>query len=292
MKWLDMPPLAGLRAFSAFAESGSVVAAGGALNVSHAAISQQLRNLESHLGASLLERSGRTLTLTPQGQQLADALALGFAAIETALRDITNADADRPVHISCTPTLASAWLMPRLAGFQAAHPEVDLMLNPTHQIVTLEPGGIDVALRYGAGPWEGTQAEPLLESPMVIVAAPSLIGSRKIDHPSDLTSFPWLDEFGVSESTRWLASHGVEPGMVKGRIQLPGNLMLDGARHGQGVIVTVRHFVEDDIRNNRLQVLFQGRSGGGYHILTRPTVLRPPVKAFVAWLRRQKPRTF
>ena len=111
MNWLDMPALSSLRAFAAFADTGNVTSAGDALNVSHAAISQQMRNLETQMNTKLLDRSGRALVLTPQGQQLADALALGFGAIEGAVRDITNADADRPVHISCTPTLASAWLM-------------------------------------------------------------------------------------------------------------------------------------------------------------------------------------
>ena len=157
MNWLQMPPLSGLRAFAAFAEAGNITAAGDSLNVSHAAISQQLRNLETHLGATLLDRSGRALALTAQGQQLADALALGFGAIESALREITQADQARPVHISSTPMLTSAWLLPRLSEFRAAHPDIDLMLNPSSKLVTLEPGGIDVALRYGAGTWAGLE---------------------------------------------------------------------------------------------------------------------------------------
>lgn len=288
MNWLEMPPLSSLRAFAAFAETGNVTAAGNALNVSHAAISQQMRNLESQLNAQLLDRSGRALALTQQGQQLADALALGFGAIEGVVRDISNADADRPVHISCTPTMASAWLMPRLADFSATHPDVDLMINPTPDVVALVPGGIDVALRFGRGEWPGLVSELLLASSIVIVAAPSLISDRTITQPSDLTAFPWLDEVGASESSGWLRSHGIEPRTVKSRIQLPGNMMLDGARDGQGVIITVQHFVQSDIDAGRLRVLFQGRAGGSYHILTRPGVLRAPVKTFVAWLRRQK----
>jgi LysR family glycine cleavage system transcriptional activator len=291
MNWREMPPLSGLRAFAAYAEAGNITAAGDALNVSHAAISQQLRNLETHLGATLLDRSGRALAMTAQGQQLADALALGFGAIESALRDITQADQARPVHISSTPMLTSAWLLPRLSEFRAAHPDIDLMLNPSSKLVTLEPGGIDVALRYGAGTWAGLDSVPLFDSPMVIVAAESLIAGREIKNPADLAAFPWLDEYGISESSRWLESHGISPDAIKGRIQLPGNFMLDGARDGQGVIVTVQKFVQNDLDAGRLRVLFQGRSGGGYHIVTRPGVLRPAVKTFVTWLRRQVAET-
>ena len=74
MDWRTLPPLAALRAFSAFADTGSVQRAGDALNVTHAAISQHLRALEAHLGLSLLDRSGRAMVLTPEGQQLAQAL--------------------------------------------------------------------------------------------------------------------------------------------------------------------------------------------------------------------------
>ena len=74
MDWRDLPPLSALRAFAAFAEEGSVVAAGDALGVSHAAISQQLRSLEAHLDVVLLDRSGRALTLTAEGAQLATAV--------------------------------------------------------------------------------------------------------------------------------------------------------------------------------------------------------------------------
>ena len=71
MEWRDFPPLAAMRAFAAFAETGNVVAAGDALGVSHAAISQQLRALETHLGVTLLDRSGRALKLTADGEILA-----------------------------------------------------------------------------------------------------------------------------------------------------------------------------------------------------------------------------
>ena len=86
MNWRDLPPLSALRAFAAFAQAGNVVAAGDALGVSHAAISQQLRSLETHLDIALLDRSGRALRLTPDGIELAQALDSGFSGIiETCL---------------------------------------------------------------------------------------------------------------------------------------------------------------------------------------------------------------
>ncbi|WP_424985032.1 LysR family transcriptional regulator [Microbulbifer sp. S227A] len=286
MNWLDLPPLSMLRAFAAFAQTSSVSKAGKVLNVSHAAISQHLRGLEAHLDARLLDRSGRGLVLTEQGQRLAEAVMLGFGAIGTAVQELSAADAARPLHISTTPTFAAQWLMPRLPGFRAAHPEIDLMLDPSAAVVALAPGGIDVALRHGQGGWPGLVSQPLLLSRLVVVAAPALLRGREIADPRDLADFPWLEELGTSESTQWLRSKGINRGLVGGRVQMPGNLLLDAARDGQGVSVVVRDFVEPDLKAGRLVELFR-EEPSAYYIVTRPGVLRPHAKAFVRWLRRQ-----
>ncbi len=287
MNWRSLPPLAALRAFSAFAETRNIVAAGDALGVSHAAISQQLRALEGHLDVSLLDRTGRSLELTRAGAQLADALRAGFSGMIEAVEEITGQQDARPLHISVTPTFAASWLMPRLPKFRAAHPKVDLMIDPSPHVVTLGADGIDVAVRYGVGPWDGVTAEMLLQSPMVVVAAPSLVGSAAFDDLADLAKFPWLEEFGTSEASAWHRRFGV-PRAELGMVQVPGNLMLDGARDGQGVAVTVREFVARDIAAGRLRVLHtENIPNAGYHIVTRPTVLRPAVKAFVVWLRKE-----
>ena len=290
MDWLRMPPLAALRAFAAFAETGNVVQAGRALNVSHAAISQQLRGLEKHLGVGLLDRSGKALVLTAEGERLAQALQLGFGAIGTAVADVMKRTEDRPVHVSLTASFAASWLMPRLPEFQARHPEIDLALDPSPQLVSLQPGGVDIAIRYGAGGWPGVQAEMLLRSPVVIVAAPSLLKGKSDWTPSDLGALPWLEEFGTTEATTWLARHGVGHGPNAGRIALPGNLLLEGLRAGQGVTATVRHFVEPDIAAGRVVQLFSEPDERGYHIVTGPAPLRASAKIFVRWLRRQVDR--
>ncbi len=283
-----MPPLAALRAFAAFAEAGNVVRAGDSLNVSHAAISQQLRVLEAHLGVALLDRSGRSLALTDAGGRLAQAVELGFGAIDRAVQELTGADADRPLHISATPTFAAVWLLPRLADFRDRHPQIDLMVDPSSAVVDLQPGGIDVALRYGAGDWPGLQSDPLLMSPVVFVAAPDLVRGRRITAPGDLVDLPWLEELGTSEATKWLQALGAGQAITGTRLQMPGNLLLAAVRDGQGVAVVVRHFVEPDLAAGRLVELFSVPETGGYHIVTRPGVLRPKAKAFVHWLRRQR----
>ncbi len=285
-----LPPLSSLRAFSAFAETGSVTRAGEMLNVSHAAVSQQLKALEAHLGVKLIERSGRTLELTQEGQQLADALIAGFGRIAQAVDALTGADADRPLHVSTTPSFASNWLMPRLAGFRMKHPDIDIMIDPTPNMNDPTPGGIDVAIRYGDGDWPKLESEVLVQSPIWIVAAPELIGDFDPRAPEDLLHFPWLQELGTSEATQWLARRGVTGRRAKGIIHVPGNLMLDGARSGQGIVVTTRVAVEEDVKWGRLRLLFEERAEGGYHIVTAPGAPRPQLTAFVRWLRKEAAR--
>ena len=122
---------------------------------------------------------------------------------------------------------------------------------------------------------------------MVVVAAKSLVGETPIKDLKELARYPWLEEFGTSESTTWMQRFGV-PRAQLGLMQVPGNLILDGARDGQGIAVTVRDFVERDICAGRLRVLHEeDRPGAGYHLVTRTGVLRPAVKHFVKWIRRE-----
>jgi LysR family glycine cleavage system transcriptional activator len=287
MDWLSLPPLTALRAFAALAETGSASGAGAALNVSHAAISQQIKTLEGHMGLTLVDRSRRALTLTPEGRQLAEALSGGFGTIARCIETLTGADAGRPLQISTTPSFAAHWLMPRLAAFRQAHPGSDIMIDPTPQMVTLEPGGIDIAIRHGSGDWPGLDAHLLFKSPIVAVAAPDLVEGKEISEPSDLVGLPWLQEYGTNESSDWLRAQGVTADREGGLTQVPGNLLLDGLRNGYGVAVTVHEWVCRDIAAGRLLELFREKDGAGYYIVSRTGPLRPRAKAFANWLRRE-----
>ena len=283
-----MPPLAALRAFSAYAETGSLTAAGARLNVTHAAISQQIRALEARLGLSLLERNGRRTSLTPEGRQLARALEQGFGAIAEEIEALTGAGAARPVQVSVTPTFASAWLMPRLADLRARHPEINLMIDASPALRDLRPGEIDVAIRHGTGDWPGFNADLLLPSPIAVVAAPSLVGKDEDVGLEALTRYHWLHETGVNEASQWLARHGVTQEIAGGATALPGNMMLEAVRAGQGIAILAWPFIAEDIAAGRLRLLFHDELDKGYYIVTRPGAQRDTVRKFLRWLRRQK----
>lgn len=287
MDWRSLSPLTALRAFSAFAEEGGVQAAGEQLNVSHAAISQQIRALEGYMGVPLVDRSARQMVLTAEGERLAKSLRSGFGEISQCVRELMQVDADRAVQISTTPRFAASWLMPRLNDFQTRHPEINLMINPAPQLTDPSPGGIDVAVRFGAGYWPGLDVEMLVPTSMVVVAAPSLVKDCDIRDASDLLRFRWLQELGTDETHDWMQSHGVIDGQVERISQMPGNLILDGVLDGQGLTITALSLVRDYVEADQLQVLFQDEGDTGYHIVTRREAHRPAVKTFLTWLRRQ-----
>jgi len=288
MNWLELPSLNSLRAFAAVAETGSFTKAGDALNVSHAAISQQVRALEARLDAPLIERSGRGIMLTDAGGQLARELQTGFETIAKAVASLADEDLTRPLQITMTPMFAATWLMPRLTDFKHRHPDVELMLNPTVEIVELEPGGVDLAIRAGTDRWPNLHSELLVDTDFVVVAATSLIGDSNIKEPRDLITCPWLQELGTNEVNRWLSAQGVIPAERLNITHLPGYLLLEGVRNGDGVAATARSFVEADVKAGRMQILFENaRDDTGYYIVRRHGVMRPPLKAFVNWLKRQ-----
>ena len=285
--WPRMPPLAALRAFAAYAEAGNVSDAGARLNVSHAAISQQIRALEGFLETTLLDRSGRKAELTEDGLRLARAVETGFGAIWSEIEEMTGAGQARPVVVSATPSMASSWLLPRLAGFRAAHPGIDLMIDASAEVKPLRPGGIDVALRYGDGNWPGLETSLLVRSPVVVVAAPALLSALPAEGVTALARYPWLQELGTTEASDFLRRQGALPEPGQGMVSLPGNLMLEAARAGQGLAAMSRVSVEADLAAGRLVELVRDEMKKGYYIVTVPGPHRPALKAFLRWLGRQ-----
>ena len=106
MEWSGMPPLNGLRAFSALAETGSYKKAGALLHVTHAAVSQQVRLLEERLGVRLAVREGRGVRLTAEGLSLVRDLESGFATIRREVDRLEKAAATHPVQLSTSPAFA------------------------------------------------------------------------------------------------------------------------------------------------------------------------------------------
>ncbi|MBT9246939.1 LysR family transcriptional regulator [Gemmobacter fulvus] len=286
MEWRGFPPLSALRAFAAFAQAPTLDQAGALIGVTHAAISQQIRALETQMGVALVDRGGRRLALTDEGRRLAEALEAGFGQIATVVAELTGSDGSRPLRITTTPSFASGWLLPRLPEFRAQHPGIDLVIDPAPEQRDIGREA-DVGLRYGNGDWPGLEARLVLRSSVVVVASPGLVPADGPQDAAHLAKLPWLQEPGTNEVTGFLQQYGLTREKRAGMISLPGNMMLDAARDGQGVAVVARAFVLADLAAGRLRLLHEDKEHEGYFLVTRPGVLRPPLKAFAQWVLRQ-----
>ncbi len=285
MDWSELPSLNSLRAFSAVAETGSYSAAAAQLNVTHAAVSQQVKSLEARLGVSLAVREGRGIRLTAEGAALAHDLGTAFSTIRRGIENLTEATAARPVQVTMSPAFAVEWLMPRIMEFQYQHRDITLLLNPTAEVVELKPGGIDLAIRYCDRHRLDMDVTPVLISDMIVIGTPSLLGDRSFDDPASLVDMPWLQELGTNEVADWMASHGVKldrPLMIN---HMPGNLIMEAVRRGDGITCTARAFFRDDLQSDKVVELFSDSATGIYYIEIAPGALRPSVSTFANWLK-------
>ena len=160
-----LPPLAALRAFEAAARHSSFKRAAEELHVTPTAISHQIRQLEQAIGTPLFERRTRQVVPTPEGHVLLPVLTEGFDSFARAIDGLTRKSRRTTVTLSATPGFTAKWLVPRLAAFRKARPDIDLTLLATLDVVDVKGGAADLALRYGRGPYpdlDGQLAERLI----------------------------------------------------------------------------------------------------------------------------------
>jgi LysR family glycine cleavage system transcriptional activator len=282
--WNRLPPLTALRAFQAVAEAQGLSPAARALNVTHAAVAQQMRALEAHLGVALVHRAGRGLALTAEGAALARALDEGFATIQAGIETLRGG-ADRPVTLTLTPSFATQWLMPRLKDFWARHPEIALSLHPDARVLDLRQAGMDLAIRYGNGKWPGVESRFLTSARMAVAAAPALMAGRKTLSAVEMQAEEWILTRDWPEQENYLRALGLDPGALS-RTEFPDeSLSLAAARQGLGIVVESFALLEDDLREERLVLLHDSRDSlPAYFLVTPPGPQRAQVGAFVKWL--------
>lgn len=283
MDWRRIPSLPALRAFEAAARLGSLAAAADALNVTHAAISQHIRTLERDFGA-LMRREGRRLVPTERGRILAEGLSSGFGRIAATVDELNREIEAAPVTVSLTPGFAANWLMPRLGGFWAEHPDVELSLQPSERLVDVVNDGFDLVIRYGRGTWEGLKGRWVTGADFTVVASPGYLKvARERGRPP--REGRWFFDTLSPEYRTWSEANGHRPAAAPATTMDTNDLALAAVRAGHGLSVQPRALVERDLASGALEVLSTGEDAElGYYILRRPGPLRPPARAFADWL--------
>jgi LysR family transcriptional regulator, glycine cleavage system transcriptional activator len=190
----DRLPLGALRVFEAVASKLSFSDAAEALNVTPAAVSQQIKSLEAYLQVPLFRRAGRRVEVTDEGLELLPSVRSGLDELEAALQHIKQHRRGGPLQISLLSSFLQMWLLPRIRAFRRRCPEVTLRFHTSREVVDFSRAAVHVALRLGRGNYPNLHVEKLLDEWLVPVAHPSVIRQfGLLNRDSDLDKVPLLD---------------------------------------------------------------------------------------------------
>jgi LysR family transcriptional regulator of beta-lactamase len=272
-------PLNGLRAFEAAARHASLTKAAIELNVTPAALGHQVKALEERLGTPLFHRLPRGLALTDEGQALLPVLKESFDRMAAALARFDDGRGRELLSVGAVGSFAVAWLLPRLAAFEAAHPEVDLRLSTNNNRVDIAEEGLDFAIRFGDGAWHGTEAVLLFPAPLTVLCSAEV--AARLKEPADLVGETLLRSYRSDEWTAWFVAAGVEAPPLTGPVFDSAALMVEAALAGHGVALAPAILFE-----GRAARPFAAEVGLGGYWLTRLKSKRPgaAMAAFEAWL--------
>jgi len=250
----ELPSLKGLQAFEAAARYRSVTLASNELNVTPGAVSLQIRELEARLGVQLFFRKPRSIQLTREGERYYGALRTAFRMMREATAELTARSEITVLTLSCTPTFAVQWLMPRLPSFQQQHPHVDVRISVTNRLVDFSRDDVDLAVRHGFGRYEGLESIRFIDDSTLPVCSPQFLEKYgSLQEASDLKSVPLLHDENRNEWRRWLEAAGASDVDASGGTAfIDSNGALDAAKAGHGIALTRRSLVSRELAEGAL----------------------------------------
>jgi LysR family glycine cleavage system transcriptional activator len=284
----EPPSTAALRAFVHAAATLSFKLAAAELHVSASALSRQIQSLERHLGVALFRRLNPGLELSDEGRRYLAAVKRALAELAAAQEALTPAR--RPLRVSALESFTETWLMPNLPDLSRAHPELELAIEATFRYADFARDEVDVAIRFGVGPWEGLHAEPLLELEYFPVCSPRLLDTDPpLRAPADLARHTLIHVVQTPGAWRaWLRAAGVPE--LEPRRELSYDhvgIALSAAEAGQGVALSTELLCSSRLTRGSLCVPLaqRQRSAATYHFVCRPESLADPrVAALRDWL--------
>lgn len=283
------PSMAWLLAFESTARHLSFTRAAEELALTQSVISRHVNGLEALLGVALFRREGRQIVLTDVG-------AMYLREVRGALQRIRNASmqahaysAGRAIHLASLPTFAAKWLMPRLATFYAAHPEIVVHVHSRIGPFDLELAGIDAAILVGDGVYPGLRAHHLLDDTLLPVMSPALAKAKPVARPRDLLSHNLLQATARADAwERWFASLGVTGKAIRTgpQFELTSHL-IQAVVAGVGVGLVPGCLIQDELRDGSLVMPLDAEMATGLaYYLIEPTnrPQTPALKRLVDWL--------
>ena len=288
----ELPPLELLRSFEAAARRLSFTLAAAELHLTQSAVSRQIQQLEANLGVLLFERRHRALALTEAGGVLQRAVTDSLERLRDATARVRAHAAPRQVAITTTPGFASLWLIPRLARFTHTHPQVDVRVSATLEVLDMERSRIDLAVRFvpisrGTGP-------ALFEESVMPLCSPEL--AKMLREPADLAQLTLLTidspdqgKAPFADWEPWLKVMGLTELRMKSTLRFTQYTdAVAAAVAGQGVVIGRLPLLRELVRDRRLVApLGEGASSQrGYFIESSPRAAgNRDAHDFAQWLR-------
>jgi LysR family glycine cleavage system transcriptional activator len=284
-----LPPLSTLRPFEAAARLESFTRAAEELHLTHGAVSHQVRALEEHLGVPLFARHGKRVALTAAGRSFAERVRAALEEISQAA-DALRARRDDRLTVSVLPSFASRWLMPRLIRFMDAHPELEVNVIATTALANFRDDEVDVAIRFGKGPWPPYACERFMEDEYFPVASRALLRGKRPRSPGDLLGMRIIREDRDLWS-EWFEAAGVALGQAPGGPRFnDSTYALQAAARGEGIALARRSIIGEDLERGTLVRLFEislPAPTSYWFVSPKETAAAPKVKAFRDWVKSE-----
>jgi len=288
-------PLNALRVYEASARHLSFVKASEELSVTPAAISHQVKNLEEYLGLQLFRRQSRGLLLTESGQLLLTELREVFLHLDKAMEQVIKSGTPKTITLSVAPTFAVMWLIPRLQKFYALHPDIDVRLSTSLELVDFKHDDFDAVIRLGSGQWFGLETTKLFDETVTPMCSPRLLeGPDALKSPSDLCKYVLLHNHSMDYDPQaptwetWLNAAGAsQVDASRGtHFSLPDH-GLQASIDGAGVVLGWRSLAASDIAAGRIVAPFDlvlPLGSSFYLVYPEAHGRRPNIAAFRDWL--------
>jgi LysR family glycine cleavage system transcriptional activator len=280
-------PLNALRTFEAVASQMSFAKGAAALHVSPAAVSSQIRLLEQRLKQPLFHRQGRQIALTEAGKKLLPGVQRGLAELRQAVQAVGTDRSEGVLNISAMQSLLQKWMLPRLADFYKAHPEIDLRVNADNGLVNFQQSDFHAGIRFGPGKWPGLKAEKLMDDWILPVCSPEML--REIGPVKTIQDLQGHDLFFVESGIldAWFRVVG-DSGKESHWPLLNDTLsILMAAEQGQGIALSRWSLAARDIEAGRLvrPIDTVVKTDWSYYFVSPPHFFNlPKVKIFRQWL--------
>lgn len=287
-------PLTALRSFEAAGRHLSFSKAAEELFVSQAAVSRQIRELETFLCQPLFDRHHRRVELTDAGRRLLAQLVRSFDDIDKLLSELVAVPAQAVVRVSVEPSIAAVWLVPRLNRFRQLRPDIDVSLEVDPRLIEFRRDQPELALRFSsnATSWPRSEAERLASTIDSPVLSPALLSSGPaLEKPADLARFTLLHEENRQGWARWFEAAGIPANAMptRGPMLADASLSKQAALLGHGVALGDLLQIGEELETGALVKPFDiDVASGAYWLVARSLPgLSEPAAAFANWLRSE-----